>query len=392
MTGRGYTPTWMLEFALALGLAKLIEALLVRVRLPRVLSYVIAGIVLVSVGFSLSETMYAFAILGIVTMLFHAGLSSSTREFFRGLRVAGAVAIGGVLGAIAAGFATIPLLGVDLMTAFSVGVILSATSVSLTVQTLEELGRLSSIEATAIIGAAVVDDVLGLALLSTTFGLAGGVLKLEYVLGISALAFAFWLLVSYGFQAISRPLLKFAIKTNIEAPLLSLSFILLMVLSYTATYVNLSAILLAYALGLGLASYPILARRIYREVQPIISIFTPLFFVYSGMLVDIHILFRKEVLQYLYTIAVIILLAVTSKLLGCYLSARMLGFNHHLSLIIGIGMMPRAEVMLTSATLIYKLGLITSDIYTGILLVLPLTTIMVPPLLKYVYSKGITRY
>lgn len=382
-------PTWMLEFALALGLAKVMEGLLIRIRLPRVLSYVLAGIILVSVGFTLSETMYAFAILGIVTMLFHAGLSSSTREFFRGLRIAGSIAIGGVVGALAAGFATIPLLNVDWLTAFSIGVILSATSVSLTVQTLEELGRVASIEATAIIGAAVVDDVLGLALLSTIIGVSGGIIRIEYVVGISALAFAFWLIVSYGFQTVSRPLLKFAIKTDIEAPLLTLSFILLMILSYVAAYVNLSAILLAYALGLGLASYPFLAKRILYKIEPIISLFTPLFFVYSGMLVDIHALIYEELIKHIYTILIILSLAIASKLLGCYVAARILGFDHYTSLIIGVGMMPRAEVMLTAATLIYNLGLITHDIYIGFLLILPLTTLTVPPLLKYFYSKKI---
>ena len=380
-------PTWMLEFALALGLAKVMEGLLIRIRLPRVLSYVLAGIILVSVGFTLSETMYAFAILGIVTMLFHAGLSSSTREFFRGLRIAGSIAIGGVVGALAAGFVTIPLLNVDWLTAFSIGVILSATSVSLTVQTLEELGRVASIEATAIIGAAVVDDVLGLALLSTIIGVSGGIIRIEYVVGISALAFAFWLIVSYGFQTVSRPLLKFAIKTDIEAPLLTLSFILLMILSYVAAYVNLSAILLAYALGLGLASYPFLAKRILYKIEPIISLFTPLFFVYSGMLVDIHALIYEELIKHIYTILIILSLAIASKLLGCYVAARILGFDHYTSLIIGVGMMPRAEVMLTAATLIYNLGLITHDIYIGFLLILPLTTLTVPPLLKYFYSK-----
>ena len=382
-------PTWMLEFALALGLAKVMEGLLIRIRLPRVLSYVLAGIILVSVGFTLSETMYAFAILGIVTMLFHAGLSSSTREFFRGLRIAGSIAIGGVVGALAAGFVTIPLLNVDWLTAFSIGVILSATSVSLTVQTLEELGRVASIEATAIIGAAVVDDVLGLALLSTIIGVSGGIIRIEYVVGISALAFAFWLIVSYGFQTVSRPLLKFAIKTDIEAPLLTLSFILLMILSYVAAYVNLSAILLAYALGLGLASYPFLAKRILYKIEPIISLFTPLFFVYSGMLVDIHALIYEELIKHIYTILIILSLAIASKLLGCYVAARILGFDHYTSLIIGVGMMPRAEVMLTAATLIYNLGLITHDIYIGFLLILPLTTLTVPPLLKYFYSKKI---
>ncbi len=387
MVTEGLTASWMLEFAILLGLAKLSEIVFVKIGLPRVLGYVVVGLMLSAIDFTVSDVIHALALLGIITLLFNAGLESSTREFFRGLKSSGIIAVGGVVGAILAGLATIPLIHVSFMEAMAIGVILSATSVSLTVKTLEELGSLNSREANAIVGAAVVDDVLGLALLSTLPGIKEGMISLDNIIGVSALAFAFWLVVSFGFQFMSRPLFKTLMRTRMEAPLITIVFIILMLLSYLASCIKLSAILLAYAFGLGLASYPYLARRLSLDIAPVVALFTPLFFVYAGVIVELEELVKYEIGHYTYIVATLVLLALASKIFGCYIAARIAGFTNIDSLIIGVGMMPRAEVMLTSATLSLQLGLISTHIYTGVLMVLPVTTVIVPILLKILYSK-----
>lgn len=387
MVIEGLPASWMLELALLLGSAKLFEVFFVRIGLPRVLGYVIAGLFLSAMNFTVSDVIHALALLGIITLLFNAGLESSTREFFRGLKSSGIIAVGGVVGSVIAGLATIPLLQVSFREAIAIGIILSATSVSLTVKTLEELNAFNTREANAIVGAAVVDDVLGLALLSTLQGIKEGVISIDSIIGVSALAFAFWLAVSYGFQLMSRPLFKTLMRTKIEAPLLTITFIILMLLSYLASYIKLSAILLAYAFGLGLASYPYLARRLIQDISPIVALFTPLFFVYAGVIVELEELVEYEVAHYAYIVIILISLAILSKILGCYIGARIAGFSNIDSMIIGIGMVPRAEVMLTSATLSFQLGLIPTHTYTGILMILPVTSILVPILLKILYSK-----
>ncbi len=387
MVAEELTVSWMLEFALLLGLAKLFEVFFVRVGLPRVLGYVVAGLFLSAMNFAVSDVIHALALLGIITLLFNAGLESSTREFFRGLKSSGIIAVGGVVGSILAGLVTIPLLHASFTEAIAIGVILSATSVSLTVKTLEELGALNTREANAIVGAAVVDDVLGLALLSTLPGIKEGIISIDSIIGVSALAFAFWFAVSYGFQLMSRPLFKTLMRTRIEAPLLTIIFIILMLLSYLASYIKLSAILLAYALGLGLASYPYFARRLAQDISPIVALFTPLFFVYAGVIVELEELVEYEITHYAYIVITLVSLAILSKILGCYIAARVAGFSNIDSIIVGIGMMPRAEVMLTSATLSFQLGLIPIHVYTGVLMILPVTAILVPVLLKMLYSK-----
>ncbi len=390
MVAEELAASWMLEFAILLGLAKLSEIIFVKIGLPRVLGYVVVGLMLSAIGFTVSDVIHALALLGIITLLFNAGLESSTREFFRGLKSSGIIAVGGVVGAILAGLAAIPLLHASFIEAMAIGVILSATSVSLTVKTLEELGSLNSREANAIVGAAVVDDVLGLALLSTLPGIKEGIISLDSIIGVSALAFAFWLAVSFGFQFMSRPLFKTLMRTKIEAPLITIIFIILMLLSYLASYIKLSAILLAYAFGLGLASYPYLAHRLSQDIAPVVALFTPLFFVYAGVIVELEELVEYEIGHYTYIVITLIFLAIVSKVFGCYIAARIAGFSNTDSLIIGVGMMPRAEVMLTSATLSLQLGLISTHIYTGILMILPVTSLIVPILLKTLYARKIT--
>jgi len=378
----------MLEMAMLIALGKISESLFTRLGFPRVVGYVFVGLVLSFVfNLHVSSVTEAFATLGIITMLFYAGLESSFREFYRGLKDAGLIASGGVIGALLAGLLTMVILRYDFITALAIGVIYSATSVSLTVGTLEELGKLGGRESQAIIGAAVVDDVIGLALISTLYGMAKGHLPIIYVIGIALLAFGVWLSVSYVFQLASRPLFKIAFKSGIKEPLLTLTFALLLFFSYVATYIRLSAILLAYALGLGLASFRYFARRLTHEVTPIVSLFAPLFFIYAGMAIGPEEFAGFNVLQGISTIIIIVVLGIVSKVLGCYVVSRALGFSHIDSLIIGVGMTPRAEVMLVSALICYELGLITPTIYVGVILIIPVTTVLVPPLLKLMYSR-----
>ncbi len=379
---------WMLEVAVLLASAKFAEALFMRLGLPRVIGYIVVGMIASALGYEMSHVTKAFAIVGVTTMLFYAGLESSTREFLRGLRNAGLVAIGGVVGSILCGFLAGLVLELSHMESLAIGITLLATSVSLTVKTLEELNKLGTREAQAIIGAAVVDDVIGLALLSILTGIARGSLSIIEIAEISSLAFAFWLAVSLVFQAISKSLFRFASRVGSEAILLVIPFSILMLFSYVAAYIRLSSILLAYALGLGIASFRYFARRLSKEIYPLVALFTPLFFVYAGSLIDLSELCTVGLHQHLKSIAVITVVALLSKILGCGLAAKLLKFTTHESLIIGIGMAPRAEVMMTAAIIGYELGVLSPSTYLGLLMVIPVSSIAAPTMLKYLYTHG----
>ncbi len=378
---------WMLNIALMLALAKVFEALVVRVGLPRVVGYVIAGLVLAVVGFEIDVVSYAFALVGIIVMLFYAGLGETTKEFLRGLKRAGLVACGGVIGAIACGFIAGLILNLSSSETLALSVAFSATSVSITVKTLEELGRLGSIESRVIVGAAVVDDVLGLSLISIMVGIATESLDPYTILGTTILAFAFWAGVVVSSERMPKPLMKLSQLMRVEAFYLTTTFILLILLSYLAIYVKLSAILLAYALGLGLSSHHYLRRRVASGIYPLVAIFTPLFFVYAGSLVDLEEVAHAFLTgTYLVTAVIILIFGFISKILGCALTAKLLGFDRRTSLIVGIGMVPRAEVMLVTAAMALELGIMSYHVYSALLTLIIVSSIAVPIMLKKIYA------
>ena len=378
---------WMIDLVIMLSLAKLSEVLAVKAGLPRVLGYILAGIALSAAGFRVGSVSYAFATIGIILMLFYVGLGETASEFLRGLRTAGLIAVGGVLGAIASGFAVSYIAGLGVKEAIALGVAYSATSVSLTVKTLEELGRLGSREGRAIMGAAVVDDVIGLALVGTMVGVIKGAVDIATITSSTVIAFTFWFAVAISFEYVSKPLLRLA-SLDIEEGVLAATFIILLLLSYIASFVKLSAILLAYALGLGLSSHRYLSRRISSKVYPLVAILTPLFFVYAGTLVNIQRVFSMEFLAKGYTIiALVLFFGFVSKVAGCYSMARVIGFNNLESLVIGFGMVPRAEVMLVTAAIALELGALSNTTYTSLLVFLVVSSVVTPPIIKAIYSK-----
>ena len=388
MNGEATVFAWMLNLALMLALAKIFEAVIVRLGLPRVVGYVSAGLVLAIIGFEIDVVSYAFALVGIIVMLFYAGLGETTKEFMRGLKKAGLVASGGVVGALASGLIAGLILGLPYSETLALSVAYSATSVSITVKTLEELGRIGSVESRVIVGAAVVDDVLGLSLISVMVGIAKGSLDPYSILGTTVLAFAFWAAIVVSSERMPKPLMKLSRWMKVEAFHLTVTFIILILLSYLAIYVKLSAILLAYALGLGLSSHYYLRRRIAAGIYPLVAIFTPLFFVYAGTLVDLEEVAGAFLTgAFIITASVILVFGFLSKILGCALTARLLGFDKKTSLIVGVGMVPRGEVMLVTAAMALELGIMSYHVYSALLTLIITSSIVVPIILKKIYAK-----
>ncbi len=382
---------WLLEVALILIAAKLLEAIFIRIGLARLLAYLCIGVSLSVLshltGYSLSDVSAALASIGIIALLFQAGLESSLRQFLRSLKEAGIIAIGGVAGALAAGLALTPLIGASLEKSFAMGVVLVATSISVTVKALEELGALSSREAQAIIGAAVVDDVIGLALLSVLHGIAYGGLNMLYIVGIPALAFGFWFGTAWASNTFAGRLFRTVLRLRLEAGIEALSFALVLLLAFFAQTIGLSTILLAYAFGLGVASFRYAARRIEEDMRVLTSLFSPLFFVYVGSRLDIEQILAAEIKGLIWITMVVLILGFASKILGCYVAARLIGFNSMQATIIGVGMVPRAEVALVAATMGLEMGLIDHSLFTATLLMVTVSLFTVPILLTLLYRR-----
>ncbi len=383
-----YFYDWFVEVAILLITARLLEFIVEKLKQPKVFAWVMIGLALPLMHYELSIVTVSLGILGIITYLFYIGLEGSLRGFLRGLRSAGLIAVGGVITSLTFPLLILPLLGISVFEAFAVGAALSATSVTLTVRTLEEFGKIRSKEGQAVLGAAVVDDVLGLALLSTLVGLTE--LKSEMdvlisVLEIIVLAFAFWFAVAFTIQKVAHPMYKWFSRLGEEAPALTLTFAILLLLSFAAVQLRLSAILLAYALGLGLSSYRYMASKTESMIYPLVTLFSPLFFISAGSMLNIASLANIGFDRSLLIVLVIISLGFLTKLIGCFVPAAISGFSKKEALVIGLGMIPRAEVMITTALAAREAGILSPESYLALILLIPISSLTVPALISMVY-------
>lgn len=344
-----------------------------------------------------NATIGVLAQLGAVILLFEVGLESTVRDMMQvGLRSL-VVAVLGVITPWALGW----WVGALLLPNHSVyvhaflGAALTATSVGITARVLKDLSHAQSREARIILGAAVIDDVLGLVVLAAVAAViaaadSGGALSygaLALVLG-KALAFLFGAL-SLGVVC-SRWLFSFASRLRGRGVLLATALVFCFTLAWLASAIGLAPIVGAYAAGLILEDlhYRDLAakeeRRLDDLVRPISSFLVPVFFVLMGMLVDLRAFFRPEILG----LAVALTLAAVVGKQACALGA--LGARLDW-MSIGIGMIPRGEVGLIFANIGLTLvvrgeHIIDSGTYSAVVIMVMLTTLITPPALKWSLS------
>ena len=397
-----------LALAVILASAKLGGHLAQRIGQPAVLGELLVGIVLGNLGLAgigwlepvkTDATVDVLARLGVIILLFEVGLESTVREM---LHVGGRALVVGVLGVVvpwllgwAVGAVLLP--GQSVYVHLFLGAILTATSVGITARVFRDLGRSQSPEAHIVLGAAVIDDVLGLVILAVVAGLitaadAGTSLSvgdIGIVLGKAALFLvgALWL----GLR-ISPRLFGATARLRGDSVLLSTALVFCFLLSWLAAEIGLAAIVGAYAAGL------VLEPAHYRDftdkgehplehlVRPIASFLVPVFFVVIGMRVDLTTFARADVVG---LAAVLTLAGVVGKQV-CGLGA--LGTELD-GLSIGIGMIPRGEVGLIFANLGLSLSLqgervIDAGLYSAVVIMVMLTTLVTPPALKWSLGRG----
>jgi Kef-type K+ transport system membrane component KefB len=392
-----------LALAVILIAAKLGGHVAQRIGQPAVLGELLVGVVLGNLGLAgldwlepikSDATIDVLARLGVIILLFEVGLESTVREM---LHVGGRALVVGVLGVIvpwllgwAVGAALLP--GHSMYVHLFLGAVLTATSVGITARVFRDLGRSQSAEARIILGAAVIDDVLGLVILAVVAGLitaadAGTSLSLGeigLVLGKAAvfLVGALWL----GLAISPRPFAAGA-RLRGEGVLLAIALAFCFVLSWLAAEIGLAAIVGAYAAGLILepGHYRAFAdkgeRPLEELLRPIASFLVPVFFVVIGMRVDLAAFARADIVG---LAAVLTLAAVAGKQV-CGLGA--LGTSLD-GLSIGIGMVPRGEVGLIFASLGLGLSVrgeqvIDAGLYAAVVIMVMLTTLVTPPALKW---------
>lgn len=387
----------MLVLAILISAAKLGGLASRKLNQPSVLGELLVGVVLGPTFLNLlhlpifpyehlAEEIHHLAEVGVVLLMFFAGMEIDLEEMGQAGRVAILAGVMGVIVPFGLGALTALPFGYSLQAALFIGVILTATSVSISAQTLMELNMLRSRAGLTLLGAAVVDDVLGILVLSIFVALAGsgaaggaGPLEVLWVLFRmilflgGAIYLGFWLLPK-GLRWASRlPVSEGGLAFVIVAALLfaSLSEIIGGVAAITGAFIAGAAISrsdhrLQIEEGLHALAY---------------GFFVPLFFVSIGLLTDA----RTLTLEQLPFVLLIVVVAVISKILGSGLGALIGGFNRREALQLGVGMVSRGEVGLIVATVGVNAGLIGPELFTVAVVVVLVTTLLTPPLLRITF-------
>lgn len=326
--------------------------------------------------FTEAFTLEVLAEIGVIFLLFTVGLETRVTDMMRVGGSALAVAVLGVVLPFGLGLALMLAVGEQTTGALFVATALVATSVGITARVLAELGQGASRTGRIILGAAVIDDILGLVILAIVSGMAGG--KLSYLsIGLTvaeALAFTAFVLI-VGRRAVHRISAHFA-HFRISNPAFAISIALCLGLSALADYIGLAGIVGAFLAGMVLAETEE-AGAIRRSVNEVAALLVPIFFVVMGAKVNLPGLLRPEILG---LGLLVTLLAVIGKVVGCGLAAYRLGRTEALA--IGVGMMPRGEVGIVVAGLGLTRGIINDDLYSVVILMVLLTTLLAPPLLR----------
>lgn len=370
------------QIALILLSTKLAGDLSVRLGQPSVLGKLIVGIV---IGPALlgwienSELLTQLSNVGVILLMFMAGLETDLEELNANRNSSLAVALGGILLPFVGGYVSGLVMGMEQGNAVFLGLLLCATSVSISVQTLRDLGKMKTRESTTMLGAAVFDDILVVILLAFAMSFLGtDDVNLTMVILKKVVFFASIILIGWkGVPAIMRWLSPLRVSESIVSAALIICFSF----AYFGELLGIAGIIGAFAAGIAI-SQTNYKHEVEKKVEPIAyAMFVPVFFVSIGM----NITFDGIGNQIWFILALTII-AVLTKLIGCGLGARMTGFDAKSSAIIGAGMVSRGEVALIIAGTGLSSGLLAQDYFTAIVIVVILTTMITPPMLKYTFG------
>lgn len=384
-----------LALAIVIGAAKFGGWALGRLGQPPVLGDLLVGLLLGPTVLNLFAQPYFAATetvtmlkelgeIGLLFLMFAAGLETQVSDLVRTGKPAVFSGTLGVVTPIALSIAVVPLFGYTMAQAYFIGIILAATSTSISAQTLMEMGRLRSREGMMLLGAAVVDDVLAVALLSASLAVASA--------GIGAVTSAIWVLLRMvlflvGAFFVARWLLprlarRVAILPVSEATM-AMAIVSVLLLSWASEAIGgVAAITGAFIAGLALAGSEEKSRIEEGFHTLNYAFFVPLFMVSIGLMVNARALSAGA----FGFAAVLSLVAIASKVVGCGLGGRFGGATWLESLRLGIGMVSRGEVGLIVASVVVSSGVIDSDIYAITVIVVLVTILITPPLLRWSFS------
>ncbi len=376
--------SFLLSIAVMLAAAKIGGELCERyLKQPAVLAEIVVGILL---GRSVlgwingsDVSLQQVASIGAVLLLFEVGLESDLQELFKVGREAMYVATCGVVVQFALGYAALIAVGMKPFTAIFCGAALTATSVGITARVFSDLRVLHTKEARIVLGAAVADDVMGLIILAAVSGLAAaGSVSAASIARTTAIAVLFLALaIILGLKA-TPFLLKWARAMRTRAAVSMAAVVVCLLIASLADLAQLAPMVGAFAAGIVLAKTD---EKIHfdEKVRSIGDLFVPVFFVMMGARADLH--------SFSSTTALIALILFVIALVGKMLAGITLPVRGVGRFMVGVGMIPRGEVALIFASIGQAKGILSSDLYAAIILVIIASTFITPPLLQFVSAR-----
>jgi Kef-type K+ transport system membrane component KefB len=365
--------------------AKIAGEGMVRLGQTAVLGELLAGIVIGDGGFGIvheSKILHALAELGVVLLLFEVGLESDVHDLLRSGIQSTVVALVGVAAPFIVGFGVMRWLGHPALVAVFVGAALTATSVGITARVLSDLGRLQDPAAKVVLGAAVVDDILGLIILAVVTGVAQtGEISLSGIAWLSAKAVVFLAVAIVLGIRFAPVFIRYVDRMKVRGTLIVYSVLFAVVLAAIADLIGLAAIIGSFAAGLILAKTE-QREHLEEQIKPVADLFVPIFFVTIGMKVQPTMLSPFAADNQFGLALLLTSVAVLSKLVTGW-SVYQRGVRKWP---VAVGMIPRGEVGLIFAGIGLASGVVTEDLYSALVVMVMLTTFVAPPWLKALYG------
>ena len=376
---------YLVSVAIIMLSTKVLGDLTKKVSMPQVVGALLAGVLVgpSCLGLIAETDFIAYtAEIGVIFLMFSAGLDTDINEIKRNSVACMVIASIGVAVPLIGGTACYYLFfqeGTatyeDILKAVFVGVVLTATSVSITVEALREMGKLEGKVGNAILGAAVIDDIIGIIVLTIVSSMKDTSVSVGVVLGKIALY-----IVIMGVIGIVLTKCKEAIDTRYrKQQITTYALVACLIISFASEYYfGVASITGAYLLGLFLSTHKIKEEVSDKVRRPSYLFFSPIFFASVGLKVNLEGL-TTELLIFS---VVLLLIAILTKIIGCGLGAKACGFTGRESLQVGVGMVSRGEVALIVAQKGYAIGLMSAALFPPVVLVVIATTIITPIILK----------
>ncbi len=388
----------LLQIAVILLAARIFSELASRANVPSIIGELLAGIIL---GPSLlgwiepNEVLTLLAELGIILLLFEVGLDTQLDKLIQSGPKAAVVALSGFILPFVLGFiSSYWIFDLPLIVSLFIGGTLTATSIGITVRVLSDLNKHNSPEGQIVLGAAVIDDLLGIFLLAVIYEFSvSGQVDFSNIASIIFYVSVFFLLAPV-FAKLLTPIIKHVhLRSDVPGLIPTVLVSLVLIFAYMAHLSGAPELLGGFVAGIALSrrfflpmgtlikADPEFTSDVHGQMKPIIRLFTPIFFVMVGLSLDLRAVEWGSLFVWVFSITTLII-AIIGKMLGAFLISE----KNSTRLIIGMAMVPRGEIGLIFAEIGRSSGILNDTIYAGIILVIAYTTITSPIWIKHYYK------